>query len=147
LALGSTGAHTIPKEFKNDRTRYVDLVAEEMIPRVAQDGLAEFCDVFCEKGVFGIEDSRKILESAKRAGLLPKIHADELSPLGGAELAAEISGMREWIAPRLVKLPPQFRQPVPIDESNEWIGVCFGNDVAEAMNKRQIIGRWVCEWD
>ena len=84
------GAHALPKEFKNDRKRYVELLIEEMIPRVAQEGLAEFCDVFCEEKAFSLEESRKILERGKKYGLKPKIHADQLSPGGGAELAAEV---------------------------------------------------------
>jgi len=84
------GAHTIPKEFKNDRKRYVELIIGEMIPRVAQEGLAEFCDVFCEEKAFSLEESRKILEKGKEYGLKPKIHADQLSPGGGAELAAQV---------------------------------------------------------
>ena len=84
------GAHTIPKEFRNSRSRYIDLVAEEMIPRIAQEGLAEFCDVFCEEKAFTLEESRRILDRGKQYGLKPKIHADQLSPGGGAELAAEI---------------------------------------------------------
>jgi len=84
------GAHTIPKEFRDARSRYIDLVIEEMIPRVAQEGLAEFCDVFCEEKAFTLEESKRILDRGKRCGLKPKIHADQLSPGGGAELAAEI---------------------------------------------------------
>jgi imidazolonepropionase len=85
------GAHTVPKEFLNDRKRYVDLLTEDMIPRIAQDRLAEFCDVFCEEKAFSLEESRKILEKGKQYGLKPKIHADQLTPGGGAELAAEVS--------------------------------------------------------
>jgi imidazolonepropionase len=84
------GAHTIPKEFRNDRTKYMDLLTEEMIPEVAQERVAEFCDVFCEEKAFTLEESKKILETGKRYGLKPKIHADQLSPGGGAELAAEV---------------------------------------------------------
>jgi len=84
------GAHTLPKEFSNHRTRYVDLLTEEMIPEVAHEGVAEFCDVFCEEKAFTLEESKKILETGKRYGLKPKIHADQLSPGGGAELAAEV---------------------------------------------------------
>jgi len=84
------GAHALPKEFKNNRGRYVDLVIEEMIPRIAQEGIAEFCDVFCEEKAFSLDESRKILEAGKRFGLKPKIHADQLTPGGGAELAAEV---------------------------------------------------------
>lgn len=84
------GAHTIPKEFRNHRTKYMDLLTEEMIPEVAHEGVAEFCDVFCEEKAFTLEESKKILETGKQYGLKPKIHADQLSPGGGAELAAEV---------------------------------------------------------
>ncbi len=84
------GAHTIPKEFKDERRRYINLLTQEMIPRVAGEGLAEFCDVFCEEKAFNLEESREILETGKRYGLKPKIHADQLNPGGGAELAAEV---------------------------------------------------------
>jgi imidazolonepropionase len=84
------GAHTIPREFRDARTRYIDLLTKEMIPKVAQERLAEFCDVFCEERAFSLEESKKILERGKEYGLKPKIHADQLSPGGGAELAAEV---------------------------------------------------------
>jgi imidazolonepropionase len=85
------GAHTIPREFRDARARYIDLLTKEMIPRVAQERLAEFCDVFCEEKAFTLEESKKILETGKGYGLKPKIHADQLSPGGGAELAAEVN--------------------------------------------------------
>jgi imidazolonepropionase len=84
------GAHAIPPEFQNSPMNYVNLVIEEMIPKVAEKGLAEFCDVFCEKGVFNLEQTRRILVAGKNYGLKPKVHADEMSLLGGAELAADI---------------------------------------------------------
>jgi imidazolonepropionase len=87
------GAHTIPREFRDSRSRYIDLVVGEMIPRVAQDGLAEFCDVFCEEKAFTLEESKRILDRGKQYGLKPKIHADQLSPGEGAELAAEIGAL------------------------------------------------------
>jgi len=85
------GAHTFPKEFRENRAHYMGLLIEEMIPQVAQERLAEFCDVFCEEKAFTLEESKKILEAGKRYGLKPKIHADQLSPGGGAELAAEVN--------------------------------------------------------
>ena len=85
------GAHTLPQEYRNDRANYLGLLTEEMIPQVAQERLAEFCDVFCEEKAFTVEESKKILETGKRYGLKPKIHADQLSPGGGAELAAEVN--------------------------------------------------------
>jgi imidazolonepropionase len=87
------GAHAVPPEYQTRISEYVTELCDNWIPHVAKSKLAEFCDVFCEKGVFEIEDSRRILESGKRVGLLPKIHADELYPLGGAELAAEVGAV------------------------------------------------------
>lgn len=84
------GAHEIPPEYAGKKEDYVRLVVEEMIPAVGKRKLATFCDVFCEEAVFSLEDSRLILEAGRRFGLLPKLHADELTPLGGAELAAEL---------------------------------------------------------
>ena len=85
------GAHTLPQEFREDRAGYTNLLTEEMIPRVAQERLAEFCDVFCDEKAFTFKESKKILETGKQHGLKPKIHADQLSPGGGAELAAEVN--------------------------------------------------------
>ena len=83
------GAHAVPKEYNVNE--YVKMVVEEMLPKTK--GLARFCDVFCEKGVFTVAQSRKILESGKKYGLIPKIHADELSDTGGAALAAEVDAI------------------------------------------------------
>ncbi|MHA1903941.1 MAG: imidazolonepropionase [Candidatus Thorarchaeota archaeon] len=87
------GAHAVPQEFDGRTDDYVDLVVNEMIPEVSKRGLAEFCDVFCEKGVFDVEQSRKILLAAKEAGMKLKVHADEIVQLGGAELAAEVGAI------------------------------------------------------
>jgi len=87
------GAHAFPPEYQGDREGYVDLVCREMLPAVAREGLARYGDVFCEDGVFTVDQSRRILLAGKQMGLQPKIHADELSPLGGAELAAELGAV------------------------------------------------------
>jgi len=87
------GAHAVPTEYSEKTDEYVKLVVEEMIPAVAERRLAEFCDVFCEKGVFNVEQSKRILLTGKKYGLKPKIHADEMSWLGGAELAAEVGAV------------------------------------------------------
>lgn len=84
------GAHAIPKEYKENSDEFVDILCDEMIPFIGKKKLAKFCDVFCEEGVFSVEQSRKILLAAREAGLLLKIHADEIVSLGGAELAAEL---------------------------------------------------------
>jgi imidazolonepropionase len=82
------GAHAVPRKMQADE--YVDLIANEMLPRVASDSLAEFCDVFCERGYFDIEQSRRVLNVAKKLGLKLRIHADQLSNSGAAKLAAEL---------------------------------------------------------
>ncbi len=85
------GAHAIPPEFDHDPDTYLELVISDMLPKVISKGLAEFCDVFCEEGVFSVEHSRKLLTKAKELGLKLKLHVDEFAPLGGAELAAELN--------------------------------------------------------
>jgi len=83
-------AHEVPPEFRDDRAEWVRVVAEEIVPAAAREGLARFGDVFCEQGVFTVAESRRILEAARRAGLGLRIHADELALSGGARLAAEL---------------------------------------------------------
>lgn len=87
------GAHAVPPEFEGKTDAYVNLVTKQMIPAVAKQSLAKFCDVFCEKGAFDVEQSKRILLAAKRAGMKLKVHADEIAQLGGAELAAEVGAV------------------------------------------------------
>jgi imidazolonepropionase len=87
------GAHEFPPEYRQDRAAYLDLICREMISAVAAEALARFCDVFTETGVFSPEESRQILEAGKAYGLIPKVHADELSDLGGARMAAEVGAI------------------------------------------------------
>ena len=82
------GAHAVPREMDTDE--YVELVIDQMLPRIAKEKLAEFCDVFCERGYFEVEQSRRILTAARKLGLKLRIHADQLSNFGGAKLAAEL---------------------------------------------------------
>jgi imidazolonepropionase len=98
------GAHEIPIEHRATRERYVASIVDEMIPAVAADGLAEWCDVFCETGVFTPEESERILDAGKRHGLKPRIHADELGPSGGSLVAARV-GARS--ADHLIFVPPE----------------------------------------
>jgi len=84
------GAHSVPKEYKSRRSDYVSLIIDEMLPRIAQEKLAEFCDVFCEEKVFTNDESWKILSAARCNGLGLRMHADQLSLSGGAKLAAEL---------------------------------------------------------
>ena len=84
-------AHEVPPEFRGSREEWVRIVAEKIVPHAAREGLARFCDVFCEKGVFTVPESRRILAAARQEGLSLRIHADELARSGGALLAAELS--------------------------------------------------------
>jgi imidazolonepropionase len=99
------GAHEIPREWKHDRAGYVRLVAETMIPAVARESLAAFCDVFCEEGVFTPEESRTILSVARDHGLKIKLHADEFGDTGGSRLAAELKAVS---ADHLHGTPPEI---------------------------------------
>src|SRR5438105_3105782 len=87
------GAHAIPEDFESAPSRYVDLILDQMLPQIADERLAEFCDVFCERGYFVVETARRILSSAKERGMGLRMHADQLSDGGGAELAAELGAM------------------------------------------------------
>jgi imidazolonepropionase len=87
------GAHTVPPQYENNRAGYIGLIIDEMIPAVAEQNLADFCDIFVEDFAFSVEESRKILTAAKAEGLTPKLHADQLTSCGGAELAAEMNAV------------------------------------------------------
>lgn len=87
------GAHAMPEEFRSRREEYLALLTEEMIPAVGAEGLAHFCDVWCDKGIYSVEEARRLLEAGKRHGLAPKLHADELGDVGAAALAAEVGAV------------------------------------------------------
>lgn len=87
------GAHAIPSEYRNNAEGYTNVVIHEMLPAVAAEKLAEFCDVFVEEGFFSVDQGRRILLAAKELGLKPKLHADEFKALGGAQLAAEVGAV------------------------------------------------------
>ncbi len=93
IAQTFLGAHAILPEYKNREDRFIDFLIDDVLPEVVSNNLAEFCDVFCEKNVFSIEQSRRLLLKAKEAGLKLKFHADEMVQLGGAELAAELGAL------------------------------------------------------
>jgi imidazolonepropionase len=102
------GAHALPPAYRGQRDEYVRLVIEEMIPRVASRRLARFCDVFVEESAFTVDEGRAVLLAGKRLGLGPKVHADQLSSSGGAELAAQVGAVSadhlEHVSDRGVKL-------------------------------------------
>ncbi|SEF42740.1 imidazolonepropionase [Caloramator fervidus] len=87
------GAHSVPKEYKGKNMEYIEYIINEVLPYIKEKNLAEFVDVFCEKNVFSVDESRKLLIAAKMMGFKLKIHADEIVSLGGAELAAEVGAV------------------------------------------------------
>ena len=97
------GAHEIPVDYRSRRRAYLDLIIDQMIPAVAAEGLAEWCDVFCDEGVYTPEEAREILDAGRRANLKPRLHADELAPSGGTRLAADL---RARAADHLVHVAP-----------------------------------------
>lgn len=98
------GAHLVPAEYKANRAEYVRLVCEEMMPLVKEQGIARFCDVFCEADTFTVEESRQVLEAGLKYGLRPKIHADEIEAIGGSVLAGELGAIS---AEHLIVCPPE----------------------------------------
>lgn len=95
LTIKSTflGAHAIPAEYKNNQKKYVDVIINEMLPAVAEENLADYVDVFCDKGFFTVESTERILEAAAKYGLIPKIHANELDYSGGIQVGVKYNAL------------------------------------------------------
>ena len=87
------GAHAIPKEYESDRKRYIDLIVEKMLPAVVNGGLADYIDVFCEKGYFSLADTERILSAGKQYNLIPKIHVNQFNSFGGVELGVKYNAL------------------------------------------------------
>jgi imidazolonepropionase len=121
------GAHAVPEEFQSAPNRYVSLVIDEMLPRIAEERLAEFCDVFCERGYFDLETSRKVLSAARERGLGIRMHADQLTDSGGAALAAELGAvtadhLEQTEAPGIAAMQRAGVQPVLLPGSVYSLG-------------------------
>jgi imidazolonepropionase len=121
------GAHAIPEDFRSAPDRYVRLVIDEMLPRVADERLAEFCDVFCERGYFDVKTSRKVLSAARERGMGIRMHADQLTNGGGAELAAELGAvtadhLEQTEAPGIAAMKRAGVQPVLLPGSVYSLG-------------------------
>ncbi|MEF8848360.1 MAG: imidazolonepropionase [Candidatus Thermoplasmatota archaeon] len=134
------GAHSIPKEYKNNKEEYIEILIKDMLPKVKDK--AFFCDVFCEKGFFTIEESRKILQEGKRHGMVSKIHADEIVDTGGASLAADLGAIS---AEHLLKIS---KKGIKDMANKRVIGVMLpGTPFSLMMNKyapvRDMIGKGV----
>jgi len=98
------GAHEVPREYRSRKKAYLDLLVRRVLPEVRKRNLAEFFDVFCEKGVYSLAETKFLAEQAQRAGLKVRLHADEFTPLGGAELAAEVGAVS---ADHLIHVTPR----------------------------------------
>ena len=83
------GAHALPTEFKNNKQGYIDLIIQEMLPKITKENLVDFIDIFCEKGYFSVEDTEQILEAAKKYGLRSKIHVNQFNSIGGIKIATK----------------------------------------------------------
>lgn len=121
------GAHAIPEEFQSAPGRYVSLVIDEMLPQIAEEGLAEFCDIFCEQGYFDLATSHKVLSAGREQGLGIRMHADQLTNGGGAELAAELGAitadhLEQTEAPGIAALKRAGVQPVLLPGSVYALG-------------------------
>lgn len=95
LPIRSTflGAHAVPKEFKDNKNAYLKLLTEEMMPKIAEEELADYVDIFCEKGYFSIEDTEKVLSAGEKFGLVPKIHVNQFNSIGGIETAVKYKAL------------------------------------------------------
>lgn len=135
------GAHAVPLDMKNHPDLFVDIIIKEMLPQVADEGLARFNDVFCERGVFTPEQSKRILEAGLGYGLIPKIHADEIESYGGAELAANVGAIS---ADHLLKASDEGIRKMA---ENNVIGVLLPGTafflMAEFAEARKMIDRGV----
>jgi imidazolonepropionase len=136
------GAHEVPDEYRDRRAAYVELVIKEMIPAVSDQGLALFCDVFCEEGVFTVDESRAILQAAGRAGMKPKLHADELQWTGGAELAVELHAVS---ADHLMFVSPAGIQMLAASDTVAVLlpGTSFSLGIDRSAPAREMIERGV----
>lgn len=132
-------AHAIPKEYKNDKKRFVDLVVNEMIPAVAKEKLAQYIDVFCEKGYFDLEDTKRILEAATAHRLIPKIHVNQFNAFGGVALgvtynALSVDHLEELNPEDISALQKSNTMPVALPSCSYFLSIPYtpGRDIIDA---------------
>ncbi|MCB0474598.1 MAG: imidazolonepropionase [Flavobacteriaceae bacterium] len=132
LAIKSTflGAHAFPSEFQNDKDAYVNLIIDEMLPRVAREKLADFVDVFCEKGYFSVEQTDRILTAARQYCLIPKIHVNQFSILGGVQTgvknhALSVDHLEELDENDIVNLQGSGTMPVALPSCSYFLSIPY----------------------
>ena len=126
------GAHAVPAKYKKNQTEYVDLICNEMIPAVASEGLAEFIDVFCDKGFFTVEETARMLETGAKYGIRPKIHANELDVSGGVQVgvkygALSVDHLERTTEAEIEALRGTFTIPTFLPGTSFFLGLPYGN--------------------
>ena len=126
------GAHAVPAKYKNNQTAYVDLICNEMIPAVAAEGLAEFIDVFCDKGFFTVEETARMLEVGAKYGMRPKIHANELDVSGGVQVgvkygALSVDHLERTTEAEIEALRGTYTIPTFFPGTSFFLGLPYGN--------------------
>lgn len=124
------GAHAIPMEYKTNRQGYIKLLMEEMLPKIAAEGLADYCDTFCEKGFFSVEETDRILQAAAKFGLKPKIHANQLSNSGGVQVgvknnAISVDHLEEIGEAEIQSLLNSTTLPVALPSCSFFLGIPY----------------------
>jgi imidazolonepropionase len=132
LKIKSTflGAHAVPEEFKTNKSGYIDLIINEMLPKVSKDNLADFVDVFCEKGYFDLDDTNRILSSAKTYDLQPKIHVNQFNAFGGIALgvkhnALSVDHLEELSNSDIQALQNSETMPVALPGCSFFLGIPY----------------------
>ncbi len=133
------GAHAIPPEFKDDKEGYLDLLINEMMPKIAEEKLAEFVDIFCEKGYFSVDDTHRVLEAGQKYGLRPKIHVNQFNSIGGIEAAVAYNALSvdhlEVMEPDdLDALEDSNTMPVALPSCSLFLGIPYtpARDIIDA---------------
>lgn len=124
------GAHAVPKEYKDRKEAYLDLLIDEMMPKIAEEGLAEYVDIFCEKGYFTVEDTQKVLAAGKKHGLIAKIHVNQFNSIGGIQAGVENGALSvdhlEVMAPEdFESLKNSSTMPVALPSCSLFLGIPY----------------------
>jgi imidazolonepropionase len=126
------GAHAFPKEFKENHSAYIDLIENEMLPEIAKEDLADFIDVFCERNYFSVEEMCRILDAGKQHGLIPKVHVNQFSSMGGIKAAIDkgalsVDHLEELTAEDIESLKGTSCMPTFLPGCSHFLGIPFGN--------------------
>lgn len=140
IAIKATflGAHAFPKEFKENHRGYIDLIIQEMLPKIAEEGLADYIDVFCERNYFSVDEMAEILQAGKAIGLKPKVHVNQFSALGGIRKAVELNALsvdhlEELNDDDIEALQHSETMPVILPSCSHFLSIPFG-DVRRLMD-------------